>query len=386
MPTIRVVHVIESLGLGGAERRLVSDLRWLDRRRYEHRVIYLRPEEALRPEVEALGVPSESLGMRSLRQWPRGVFGLARRLRRWRPHLVHTQVFGADVYGRLAATLAHVPSVVSTVQTLPYDPALTRFYSRKRLAADRLTARLCTDHFVAVSEAVREGLVRAFGVDPGRVRVIGNGVDAERFAPRPDVRQALRRQLGVPLGAFVILHVGRLIPEKDQATLWRAAVLLGGRLPEACVLAAGDGPERAGLESLRQRLGLNRCVRLLGVRSDIEALYQAADVFVLPSLREGMPTALLEAMASGIPVVASDIAPHRELVEQGVTGWLVPPQAPEALAEALAAVARQPEAARRVAAQARGRVVPEWSSQTLAGRLQQMYDELCDRVRTVPGG
>ncbi|MBI3088223.1 MAG: glycosyltransferase [Candidatus Omnitrophica bacterium] len=374
---VRIVHLIESLGVGGAERRLVSDLRWLDRRRYEHRVVYLTPADALRAEIEALGVPTYGLGMRGLRDWRSGLVRLTARLRAWRPHVVHTQVFGADVYGRLAARLAGVPAVVSTVQTMPYDPTLSRFYSRKRMAADRWTARWCARRLIAVSEPVRDALVERFGLPASRICVIPNGVDLVRCSPATESERAQARlALGLPQETLAILTVGRLIPEKNHAALIAACGLMRERHPVR-LLIAGDGPLRAELESLVARLELTDYVSLLGTRSDVPRLLQAADLFVLPSIREGLPVALLEAMASAVPVVASDIPQHRTIVQAGSTGWLVPPQDEGGLAEAALSVARDPIAARAVGQRGRSYVVEHFSSETLARRLQALYDELC---------
>ncbi len=382
-PRIRVAHLIESLGIGGAERRLVSDLRWLDRQHYEHRVIYLTAADALRAEIESGGVPTVGLKMRHLRDWRTGVFRLARLLREWRPQLLHTQVFGADVYGRLAAALARVPIVVSTVQTIPYTQQLHRFFSRKRVAADRLTARLFTHQFVAVSEPVRDALMAEFGIPPSRIRVIPNGVDVTRFSPRTPERMAhARAALGLDHAAFVIVAVGRLIPEKDHATLLRAFRTVGGQLPQARLVVAGDGPLRNQLERLARELGLEGQANFLGMRSDVDRLFHAADLFVLPSIREGLPVALLEAMASEVPVIASALSQHLGIVEAGRTGWLVPAGASERLADAILAVAGDPSDAHEVARRGRAHVVAHFSAEALACQLQRLYDELC--VRSLP--
>lgn len=379
---VRVVHLIESLGLGGAERRLVSDLRWLDRQRYEHLVVYLMQADNLRAEIETMGIPTRGLGMRNLREWRVGLFRLARLFRRWRPRLVHTQVFGADVYGRVAATLAGVPRVVTTVQTLPYDRRLARFYSKRRKIADYLTARFWTDHFVAVSEPVRDALIAEFGIPPGRVSVIPNGVDLTRFCPRTsETTSQARALLGIPQEAFVILTVGRLIPEKNHATLVRAFEAGLGRLPHARLLLVGDGPCRRDLERLVRARELDGRVALLGARSDVDHLLRAADLFVLPSLREGLSVALLEAMGSEVPAIASAIPQNTAIIHDGQTGWLVPALDHVALAELIVQTARNRDNARVVARLARAHVAAHFSAETFARQLQDLYDELCTEIR-----
>jgi len=377
MSKIRVVHLIESLGVGGAERRLVSDLRWFNRDRYDHRVIYLTPDDTLRGEIEAIGIPTQWLGMRHLRDWQVGIFRLAALLRQWRPHLVHTQVFGADLYGRLASAMAKVPLVLSTIQTVPYDQRLARFYSKKRWLADRVTARLYTHHFIAVSEAVRGTLLDRFGVPPSRVHVIPNGVDLTRLSPQPSWRTAVRAELGLAEEQFVVLSVGRLIPEKDHATLLQAFRLTVDRLPQARLLLAGDGPLREQLERSLIELKLQGRVRFLGTRLDVDRLYQAADLFVLSSLREGLPVSLLEAMACEVPVIASAIPQHREVIKDGAMGRLFSPQQPQRLAEAIRDLLQHPLEAKQMAQQARTTVVERFSAQAVAQQLQKLYDGLC---------
>ncbi len=374
---IRVLHLVENLGRGGAERRLACDLRWLDRERYEHRVVYLTEDAALRPEIEALGIPVEGLGLRSPRQWALAVLRLSRRLRAWRPHIVHTQVFAADVYGRLCAAITGVPIVLSTIQTMPYVQSLGPFYSRKRKLADRWTARLRTDRFIAVSEAVKRAVVESFGAAPSRVVVIPNGVDLTRFGPRSAERLRARESLGIAPDAPCILHVGRLIPEKNQAALIRAVAALKARLPGIRLAIAGDGPCRIELEQLISALGVGSQVLLLGTRSDIEQLHHAADCFVLPSLREGLPLSLVEAMASQLPVIASSIAPHMELIEPGRTGWLVEPHDTARLAETIARVVERPDEAARIAEAGRKEAERRFSAEASAGALQALYDALC---------
>lgn len=374
---IRVLHLIESLGVGGAERRLINDLRWLDRTRYHHRVVYLTPADQLRPELEALGISVEWLGLRHLRQGPQALRRLVRLFRAWRPHLVHTQVFGADVYGRVAAALAAVPIVVSTVQTIPYDLALRHLYSTKRRMADGWTARRLAHRLIAVSDAVREGLIRHFRMNPGRIAVIPNGVDGSRFGPDPADRQRIRRELGLGPEEFIVLIVGRLIPEKRHELLLAALQPLAAHAPGVRLVIAGDGPLRHALERAVQSLGLQRCVTFLGTRSDAERLYHGADAFALPSVREGSPAALVEAMASELPVLASAIPQHGAIIDEGLTGRLIDSEAPGAWTRAFSALQRDPERGREMARRARLAAVSRFSAQAFAGQLQALYDELC---------
>ena len=253
--------------------------------------------------------------------------------------MIHGWLFGPNLMAAIAGRLAGVPAVVIAKRNVD------AFETPRQMAVQRFTHRLAT-HVTAVSEAVASSSV-ALGVPRERITVIPNGVDAARFADaRPD-----REALGAAAGngaAPVVGSVGCLAPRKDYATLLEALALLEQRGLRFRAALVGEGPERARLERLAGSLGLAGRVRFLGERADVERLLPAMDVFVLSSREEGIPNALLEAMACGRPAVATAVGGTGEVMEDGVTGWLVPPGSAERLAAALAeAISRPDEAARR---------------------------------------
>src|SRR5262249_24656144 len=271
--------------------------------------------------------------------------GLTGRLKAFGPGLVHTHLYYANVLGRVAARLAGSPPVVTTLHNPDYTfEATERTLCRARKLLDRWTgARNAA--VVAVSGAVAEDFRRHMGWTG--IRVIPNGVDLEAFAPGGGDDGAARGEWPGP--GLRLLSVGRLHPQKGHGVLLDAMGRTAARGASLSLVIAGEGTLRPVLEEGIRRLGLDGSVRLAGRRGDVRELLRAADVFVFPSLYEAVGIALLEAMASGLPVVASRTGGIPEVVEDGASGRLVPPGDAEALAEALAALARDPDERRRLA-------------------------------------
>jgi glycosyltransferase involved in cell wall biosynthesis len=267
---------------------------------------------------------------------------LRRIIRSEHPDIVHTTLFEADLVGRLAATLREARVLTSLVNT-PYVPARMRDprVNRARLQAVRLldawTARHLTHSFHAITHAVKDSAVRTMRIPPERITVVERGRDRTRLGePGLERRNRVRASLGLDRGARVILNVGRQEYQKGQRYLIEAFDAVSERVPDAVLLVAGrTGHCSAELESLTLRSPAKERIRLLGYRDDVPDLLAAADVFAFPSLYEGLGGAVIEAMALGLPVVASDIPPVREVVAPQESALLVPPENSVALADAL---------------------------------------------------
>jgi glycosyltransferase involved in cell wall biosynthesis len=249
-----------------------------------------------------------------------GLVELVRVIRRDRPAIVHAHSSKAGVLARLAAALCRTPVIVFTAHGWAFkaEPGLR---ARLYLWADRLVARFTTA-VVCVSETERREGLAAGTCRPDRTVVIRNGIELERPRSRP-------QEPARPL----LVSVGRLKAPKDFQTLLEALSLLGGVAFDTVIV--GDGPDRAALEATAAHLGVNDRVTFAGTRDDVEALLASSSCFVLSTTSEGLPISILEAMAAGLPVVASRVGGVPELVEDGVTGLTVPPRNPAALAEAL---------------------------------------------------
>jgi glycosyltransferase involved in cell wall biosynthesis len=363
---VRLLYVAGNFVTGGAERHLLEMWRRLDRERFEVRIAVLKREGAFTPLVESLGLPIVDLGVgRRLYDLSgaRGLLRLVSLVRGFRPDVIHGYLFGPNLFAALAGRLCGVPVVCVAKRNVD------AFETRRQIAVQRLAHRLAT-HVTAVSREVAASSA-ALGVPPQRITVIENGVDVSRFdgATR---RDALPGLPPAPAGVPLIGSVGCLAPRKDYGTLLAALAGLARRHDFRCAIA-GDGPDRAALEARAAELGVADRVAFLGERSDVDRLLPAFDLFTLSSREEGIPNALLEAMAAARPCVATRVGGNAEVLEDGRTGWLVPPQDPGALAGALAdALERPAEAARRGAA-ARAAMIAERSIDAMVRRHEAFY-------------
>lgn len=346
-PPLRVLLLIDGLWVGGTERSLVELLPLLQAAGVEPRVACLtRRSEGVEAEARQAGfvpvyIPTGGLVTQ--------VRGLRRLVRELEPHLVHSALFRSNLVARLArpglrAGGRRVPVLNSLVNT-PYEPVRFRdptVAARKlRLVrlADAVTARLA-DHFHAVSEAVRAAAVRDLRLPAGRIHVVPRGRDPERLgAPSAQRRAAARDALGLATDAEVVLNVGREDFQKGQDVLLEAFDHLAPGRPRLHLLLAGRrGNASDGIEHRLGELAERHRVHRLGQRGDVPELLAAADLFAFPSRFEGLPGAVLEAMALGLPVVAADIPPVREVVPIAESGQLVAPEDPAALASAIEAL------------------------------------------------
>ena len=298
-----------------------------------------------------------------------GLVELIRLIRRERPAIVHAHSSKAGILARVAAVVCRTPCRVFTAHGWAFK-ADTGWKAKAFLLADRLVAPL-TSAVVCVSETEQRAGIEARTCRPGRTVVIANAVDARRYEPR---RLAERRR---PL----LVSVGRLKAPKDFHTLLTALGRLHGAEYDALIV--GDGPERLELADLIDRLGLQQRVQLCGERDDIPSLLASADCFVLASRSEGLPMSILEAMAAGLPVVASDVGGVAELVDDGTTGLLVPPQDAAQLADALRRVLSDADLRARLGAAGRRRVEDDFGLEGYRAAHVALYRELLAR-RTAP--
>jgi L-malate glycosyltransferase len=359
----------DSRVLGGAENAMFMLLASLDRGEWEPTLLLEEAPEVqpLRERAAALGVP-----VRLVAPLPLGLVGarrvpaFARLLRHERPVVFHAHMSSpvACKWGLAAAVLARVPAILGTVQVGAYEPPNRSAYLQLRALARGV------DRYLAVSREIAGELTGGLGWPAEKVEVVYNAVDAERTAVAAP--PGLREQLGGSATRPLVLTPARLNPQKGHRVLLEAIA----EVPEALFLFAGDGPERAALEAEGEHLGVADRVRFLGRRDDVPQLLAACDVFALPSLYEGSSLAVLEAMAAGIPIVSSTIGGTDELIEDGRSGWLVPPGDAKALAAALRRALGDEELRRSLAARARERVEAGLTREQMASRVTRVYRDL----------
>ncbi|MFN8525923.1 MAG: glycosyltransferase [Chloroflexota bacterium] len=370
----RVMYFTDSEGYGGAERALLILLEGLDRERWSPSLVchdspgLARVVDAARSlDVRVLLVPPMPLGLRGAARLP----SLWRVLGRERPSVFHAHLtwpLGCK-QALLGAIAARIPAVFATLQLFVDAP-----YTRWTGVQQRWIARGLTRYIVVSAEVARR-VHAAFGIDPGRLAVVHNAVP---ILERSDNATAAARTPFPENGNRpVVFTAARLDPQKGLDYLIGAAALV----PEAMFLVAGDGPERGRLDALVQDRGLSGRVKLLGHRDDVPDLLARCDVFVLPSLYEGLPLSVLEAMAAARPVVATAVGGTDEAVADGETGLLVPARDSEALASGIRRILGAPALARRLAAAGRERVEREFSATAMVAQVTGLYESAL-----APGG
>ena len=362
----RILHLITRLPIGGAERLLVDVVRRLDPARFESLVCCIQEKGPLAEELESAGIRVVCLNRMQSKRFDWGaVRDLARLLRSEGIALMHSHLYHANLYGRLAAWRAGVPAV-ATVHNVYTRSKLHRRLLNRFLA--RKSARV-----IAVSAEVRDDLVGRDGIDPRRVATIHNGIDLRRV-DTPLTREQARARLGLPADAIAIGCIGRLEEQKGHRYLLEACT----KLPQPFhVIIAGDGRLRRELERRAAELGVAAQVSFLGARSDVAEILRALDIYVMPSLWEGLSLAMLEAMAAGLPLVISDVSGVAQAFGDEECGVRVPPRDAAALAQAIRDLAQSPERRQRLGDAGRRRVRAEFDIEVMIRRLSAVYEEAC---------
>lgn len=362
---LNVLQLIPTLDRSGAEKQMVLLAKGLPRDRFRVEVAALTRLGPLEGELREAEIPVTSIGKR-LKLDPLALVRLTRFLKAKRFDVVQTWIFAANTYGRIAAHRAGVPIVVTA------EMAVDLWKGRGQLNIDRRLARW-TDRVVGNSQAVVE-FYRMAGIPEDRLAMIHSGI-ADEEPPAVDPA-AVRTELGLAPDAPLVLFAGRLAPQKGVADLIAAHDLLHYGMPELRTLIVGDGPLRPQLEELVLAYRHGHAIRFLGHRNDVPRLLAAADLLVLPSLYEGLPNVVLEAMRFAKPVVATAAPGTTELVDHGRTGLLVPPNDPPALAQAIRTVLRDPELGRRLGAEGRARADAEFRADTMIAQFAALYEQL----------
>lgn len=363
---MNVLLLTNQLGIGGAEQFVVHLANRLSER---HHVLVISSGGVLTRQLAAgvthLDAPLKGMGPREARQAVRCV---RRAIAEHAIELVHAQSFNSALVARLAGATHVLASAHGGLKAW-----------KKPLAAAVYAA--CADRVVGCAETISADFVR-HGLPAAKVHTIPNAIPLP--APcAPDVRERVRAELDLAPDTPLILGVGRLSDEKGFDYLVESLAILARLAPSAHAAIAGDGPLRGPLENRARALGLGQ-LHFLGRRADVAQLMAAADAFCLPSRAEGLPLAILEAMACGLPVVASDVGGVHEAVQDGVTGWLVPPRDPLLLATRLFALLEDPVLARTMGAAGRARVAVHFAFPRLVSRFEETYAALLRDAQPAP--
>lgn len=376
---MRILFIINSLGAGGAERSLAETLAFPNDLQAVVACL-IRERDGMETQVVDSGAEVRSIAGRSLLGQLRRVRTLTRESC---PDLVHTTIFESDVIGRFAAAGMRVPVLTSLVNTSYdpvrlQDPAVNAWKLQAARGIDGWTARHLTTHFHAISNAVKDAAVRDLRIHPDRVTVIERGRDPERLGkPSPERRSRARRALLLEGGNPVVVTVGRQEFQKGQWYLLEAFPQVLAAHPDATLLLAGrPGNASRRIEEVERSAAFDGRIRILGHRDDIPEILAAADVFVFPSLYEGLGGALIEAMALGLPIIGSDLPAIREVVEADRNAVLVPAGSPAALAAAVSALADDPMRRRAMGTRSRQIFEERFTLERSATRLLDLFERV----------
>lgn len=371
---IRVLHVITRLEVGGAQANTLHTVATLDREAFEPGLAW-GPGDPLDEKARALDHvalfevpelvrrPAPWLDLRALR-------GLRAAIRRFRPQVVHTHSSKAGVIGRWAAHLEQVPAVVHSVHGFGFTPLQAAPLRGLFLTLERMAGRW-TDAFIVVAACHRREGAELGVLDPSRTRVIRSGIQLEAFRD-PSGGEEVRRRLGVPAGVPMITQIGNFKPQKAPLDFVRMAAAVAGEVPQAWFLMVGDGELRAGAERLASRLGVGDRVLFPGWMEDIPAVLDATTIAVLSSRHEGLPRAVVEALAAGVPLVATAVDGTPEVVRDGHNGLLVGPGDVGGLAAAVVRILRDADLSKSLA-EAAPKGLNEFDIDDMVRRQEELY-------------
>ncbi|HST11278.1 MAG TPA: glycosyltransferase [Terriglobales bacterium] len=374
-PRRKVFYFLDSLEVGGTETQAVELALRMPVSEYDVTLGCLRVKGPLLERLNGSPVATREFHPAGGLDTPAGLYQLARLtayLRREKFEVVHTHDLWSNLMGVLAARMAGVPAIISSRRDLAH---FDWYQGGKRNWLRRI--QNLSGAVIANATPIRDALIAEDGFAPEKLRVIHNGVDTEKFRRAQPDRERLFA--GTQNQTLVVLVGNMHTDVKGHPWLIAAAPAVLQEFPQTRFVFAGDGDARPEFEQLVAKLGLQSNFMFLGRRSDIPEVLASCDIAVLPSRAEGLPNAVLEYMASGLPTIASDVGGNAELVQDGVTGLLVPAENSEVLGEALLRLLRDPELSRRMAASGQKMAVENYSFERLIREVDALYTELLNR-------
>ncbi|MFX0197459.1 MAG: glycosyltransferase [Candidatus Hodarchaeota archaeon] len=377
---IRVVHLIDTLDTGGAENVVMTLARFMNKQKFDVEIWCLRCSDVRKAEMNKCGVSVKTVPLR--RFWTfYPLYKLTRFMAKERPVILHTHLVSGDIKGRICGRLAQVPIIVSTYHNFYSYKEIKNTWNRIQVLLDNVTARLFCDKIAVVSKRVAELHIGA-GTPQEKLQIIPNPVDTDRFKSQSGPNEVDSTLLLSDRFARVIT-VARLVPVKGIDVLMRAAFRVLKRYPQTKFTIVGDGPLRKELELQIGKMDLNGSVVLAGERHDIVGLLRASDLFVLPSLSEGVPVSVLEAMSAGLPVVATEVGGNPDIIVNYETGILVPSGDADALADAICMLLGDPARFEAMGRRARERAKRLYSVETVVRQTENLYFDLAKSKRLI---
>jgi glycosyltransferase involved in cell wall biosynthesis len=387
-----VAHVIETLGPGGAERLLYTNLKHFDPERIVSSVIavYSHATHWVEP-IKELGVTVESLNCRSARDIPKGVNRLRNWLRANRPDLIHSHLWAANIISRVAGRLAGIP-VISSVHNPDHEPqawsdgaevsSVTRHTVK---ALDRWTANMGNEMLIAVSDYVRHSAGRDLHFSLDSIELVYNPFDVDLMkAPADKSRAELLREFRLPADSLILLNVARVSPQKGLLYAVRALPEIVRQYPQAQLVSVGSTADAHWTTQLKREaetLGVADHFHILGAQPNVVDFLRASDIFVFPSLYEGLGIALIEAMAAGCVCVATDTGPIPEVLENGKDGVLVSPADAQQLARAVCELLGNADRRSELSTAAKETAFRRFQPAQSVERLLQVYESVLNHPR-----
>ena len=384
----RILHIIPTLGGGGAERQLANIVHNAAKDEFTHCVCAFSHSEFFAPVVRGAGHQVRELDVAGKHPW----FAAAKKLRPviadFKPHIIKTWLYDANIAGRLARIFNPEIPLITTLHSSDYDPETIRAarWSPRKMEVlrriDLITARLAKPRFVACSHYVKKSNQKRLDIPDSQISVIYNGIDPAFLQCAEEEPRRIRKDFEIPDDGFVYITVGRIDAMKNHALLLRAFPQILSAVPQAYLMIVGAGRLEQELKNLADSLGIARRVRFLGRRPDIGACLEAADVFAFPTLLEGHPLALVEAMFKKLPAVASDIEVLREVLRDGENGLLFNPNDADGLAAAMIKLRNEPQLRERLGNQALRDAQERFHIRLITGQWEEYYRELLDENKS----
>lgn len=369
---IKIALIIDNLEVGGAQKQFIELVKNIDQDKFQIIVVALSTHR-----IDLLNELTDSgIDVRLINQWGKicipAFTKLFKLLRNERPDIVHTYLFTASLYGRIVAKLIGIPVVIVS------ERSTDNWKKKSYIWMDRVLSKV-TNRVLVNAQTIKENLIKREKIPTEKIQVIYNGIDLNKFDSRRRSRNQIRESLGILNGNPVIGIIGRLAKEKDHQTFLNAAKIIISALPKLNFIIAGDGNLRKELESASVSLGLNNRVIFTGNTHNISDILQATDILVSTSLYEGCSNVILEAMATGLPVVASKVGGNPEIVNDGTTGILVPPQNPNALAKAILSLLNNPQLMQSMGKNGRERIEADFLLSKMVNNTEEVYESLINR-------
>lgn len=368
----KILFLTTGLNYGGAENQVVQLCKGLKSRNYEVQLVSMIKPIAYVEQLEAIGVKVHSLSMRPGVPDPRAIFRLKKIIQTYKPDVVHSHMVHANLLARMTRLFVKVPCLICTAHNINEGGKFREWLYR-------ITDSRC-DMTTNVSQEAVNRYIEVKAAPKSKITWVPNGINlsAFDFSAREETGMSIRGELGLQ-DEFVWLAVGRFVPEKDYSNLITAFSMLLSNHPHSVLLIAGDGAERQMVERLCESLQMEKRVRLLGIRDDISRLMQGANGYVMSSKWEGLPMVLLEASACGLPIVATDVGGNKEVVYEGINGYLVKPSNSVQLAQQMRRIMEHSGHERQeMGSRGHDYVKEFYNIDHIIGRWERLYEQMAN--------